>query len=191
MRILGIGFKCLMLMTMVTGIIYPLSLIMAAYLIMPQRSGGSILYKEKKAVGSKFIGQGFHHPSYFWSRPSATDYHTLPSGGSNLSPTSQKLKTLFDERKESLEKSHGEGVKIPSDLLFASGSGLDPHISPKSAYYQIERIAKTRGIDKNYLKLLVDIHVEKKFLGIFGHRRINVLMLNLALDQRFNSTDQP
>jgi K+-transporting ATPase ATPase C chain len=172
-------------MTLLTGIFYPLLITGAAQLFFDERAGGSLIMKEGKAVGSKLVGQNFNKPEYFWPRPSAIDYNPLPSSGSNLGPTSGALKEKIDARRTRLQAEPGEGVAVPVDLLCASGSGLDPHISPEAASYQVERIVRARGLDgeaQKGLLLLIDEHTEARTFGLFGEPRVNVLKLNLALD---------
>ena len=192
MREIGTALKVVLAMTLITGIFYPLFLTMAAQLFFPYKANGSFLYKHGRPIGSELIAQKFQNPGYFWPRPSAIDYNPYPSGGSNLSPTSSKLKKLFNQRMLELKKQHeGDQTEIPSNLLFASGSGVDPHISLKAAYYQINRIAKTRNVDKTILKQLVDRNIQNKLLGVFGLTRVNVLKLNIELDQQFSPMEHP
>ncbi|MBA3958599.1 MAG: potassium-transporting ATPase subunit KdpC [Parachlamydiaceae bacterium] len=165
-------------MTLLTGIIYPLIVTLIAQVTMPQNANGSLVIQNDKIIGSSLIAQNFESNRYFWPRPSAVNHNPLPSGGSNLSPTSLKLKQQVESRKERLNGS--SPIPIPSELLFASGSGLDPHISMETAYFQIERILKERA---NYtvetLKTLIDDNIE----GYFGIYYVNVLHLNLLLDR--------
>lgn len=181
------AFRLLLWMTLLTGIIYPLLITFIAQLTMPYQANGSLVYQDGKVIGSMLIGQKFTSSKYFWSRPSAVDYNPLPSAGSNLGPTSSELKRLVKERKEGLLKSHDKphGTKVPSDLLFSSGSGLDPHISLGSAYFQIDRVAKARNYnekEKEALKNLIDVTIDMEF-KFLGPPTVNVLELNLALDK--------
>jgi K+-transporting ATPase ATPase C chain len=172
-------------MTILTGIVYPLLITGLAQILFPDKAKGSFVLFRGKIVGSALIGQRFNSERYFWPRPSAIDYNPLPSGGSNLGPTSAELLKKVTERRKSLEETNPNSGAVPVDLLFASGSGLDPHITPEAAKYQIERVARARGLDieqKNRLIVLVKKHVESPVLGIFGEPRINVLRLNLAID---------
>lgn len=177
-------------LTLLTGIFYPLLVTGIAYLTMKDISRGSLIQVNGKIVGSKFIAQKFENPKYFWGRPSAVDYNPLPSGGSNLGPTSQALKKIVSERRDHLEKQQGHLKKIPDELLFASGSGLDPHILPETARYQINRIIQARGWDEKIMKplilKLIDNLTEKRPLGFLGQKIVNVLELNLALDNLSN-----
>jgi K+-transporting ATPase ATPase C chain len=176
-------------MTLLTGILYPLLITGIGYLTLRQKSEGSLIYEKGKIIGSTWIGQKFEKPQYFWPRPSAHNYDALNSGGTNFSPTSKDLKKLIDERQAAILKSQEIANKneIPPELLFASGSGLDPHISPKGARFQIPRIIKARNMNpekgRKILNDLITEHEEHRFLGFIGEPRVNVLALNLALDK--------
>ena len=167
---------------LLTGVFYPLLITCIGYFIFPNSAKGALLYHDEKIVGSSLIGQKFTQNHYFWGRPSAVDYNALPSGGSNLSPTSEKLKNIIHER-ALLYKSDS----IPSELLFASGSGLDPHISPEAAHYQLERVALARGLNseegRKKLEALIQKNTTGRFLKILGKPVVNVLLLNLSLDE--------
>jgi K+-transporting ATPase ATPase C chain len=160
----------------------------AGQLLFHDKANGSILLHEGKAIGSMLIGQQFEPVKYFSSRPSATNYQTLPSGGSNLGITNKKLQKLVTERKSQFLTVNqlDEQTDVPSEMLFASGSGLDPHISPKAALLQVERIVKSRQFDSNEKQLLLQsiagLTQPPQYL-ILGEQRINVLMLNLKLDE--------
>jgi K+-transporting ATPase ATPase C chain len=178
----------LLWMMVLTGIIYPLLVTLVAQLAMPVQANGSIIHLQGKAVGSRAIGQKFVSEKYFWGRPSAHDYNPLNSGGSNLGPISLKLKKLVSERRSHLVKVNNidDSGFIPSDLLFASGSGLDPHITVEAAFFQKSRIVKARGGDEAYHELLNDMiisMVKKRKFGFIGVPYLNVLELNLALDE--------
>lgn len=178
MNPLLIALKYFGLMAFVTGIAYPLLITLIAQVAMPYTANGSLLQKKGKVIGSELIGQKIEEQGYFWTRPSAIDYDPLkPSGGSNYGPTSQKLK---DQLKERMGK---RGDKAPADLLYASGSGLDPHISLEAAYYQIPRIAKARSLSEGDLKSLIDSFAQQKsyFSSV---KYVNVLLLNLKLDEK-------
>lgn len=163
-------------MTILTGFAYPLFITAIAQITMPGLANGSLIHKENKLIGSALIAQNMREERYFWARPSAIDYDPIkPSGGSNLGPTSKKLKEAVEERKQKI------GDKAPPELLYASGSGLDPHISLETAYFQIPRVAKARSMDEGDLKHLVDSLSEGKKLGFLRGRYVNVLTLNLAL----------
>lgn len=179
MNQIKIAVKIFLFMTVLTGIIYPLFITLVAQFTMSNLSNGNLVQKGDQIVGSLLIAQNTTDDRYFWPRPSAIDYDPIkPSGGSNLGPTSQKLKDTVEERKKKI------GNEAPSELLYASGSGLDPHISLETAYFQIPRVAKARSIQESELKKTIDSIVEGKQLGFLGSRYINVLLLNQALDDR-------
>lgn len=172
------AFKMFIYMTLLTGFAYPLLMTGIAQLTMPKLANGSLLLKDKQIMGSALIAQKTTDERYFWPRPSAIDYDPMkPSGGSNLGPTSLELKKEVEERKKKI------GNEAPSDLLYASGSGLDPHISIQAAYFQASRIAKARSFDSAEIKALIDSLVEERQLGFLGPRHVNVLFLNHALDE--------
>jgi K+-transporting ATPase ATPase C chain len=171
----------LVVMTLITGVAYPLLVTLAAQVVFKDQANGSLIFQNQKIVGSALIGQPFSDPKYFWGRPSATSpmpYNGAASSGSNQGPTNPALKEAVEGR----IKDHGGKTPVPADLVTASGSGLDPHISPAAAEYQIERVAKARGMAPSDLKSLVEKHTEARQLGILGEPRVNVLRLNLALD---------
>lgn len=173
------AIRIFLFMTVLTGVIYPLFITLVAQLTMPNLSNGSLVQKANQPIGSLLIAQKTTDERYFWPRPSAIDYDPIkPSGGSNLGPTSQKLKDAVEQRK------HKIGNEAPSELLYASGSGLDPHISLKAAYFQMSRVAKARAIQESELKKTIDSIAEGKQLGFLGPRYVNVLLLNQALDDR-------
>jgi K+-transporting ATPase ATPase C chain len=183
------------LLTVLTGVAYPLLVTLAAQGVFRHRANGSVLEEGGKAVGSELIGQFFDDPKYFWGRPSATDpvaYTAFNKGdpptgssASNLGPTNKKLLQAVQERIEAMRKAHPEQQgPVPVDLVTASGSGLDPHISPATAEYQVERVAKVRGLSPAKLRQLVNEHTEGRTLGVLGEPRVNVLLLNLALDNQ-------
>lgn len=184
MKKIGKNVRMFLWMTLLTGIIYPLLITAIAQLTMNGKADGDFVIIKDQKVGALLIAQKFESDKYFWGRPSAIDYNPLPSGGSNLGPTSADLKKVVAERKEKVAKAHhAEQTKIPSDLLFASGSGLDPHIRIDTAYFQIERVAKARRLANEAVKTLVDRLIIKRSLGFLGEPCINVLMLNKALDE--------
>jgi len=179
-------------MTFLTGIIYPLLITAIAQLIMKQKADGDFLTSQEKIVGSTLIAQKFESDKYFWARPSSIDYNPIPSGGSNLGPTSAALKKAVEERREKILKAHNvDRDTIPPELLFASGSGLDPHISIPAAYFQLERVAKSRGVESKKMKNLIDSMVIKPSFGFLGEACINVLMLNKAIDELAQSVNRP
>jgi K+-transporting ATPase ATPase C chain len=177
----------LAVLTVVTGIIYPVIVTGIAQAVFPSQANGSLIVKDGKAVGSALIGQPFDDPKYFWGRPSATSPvpdNAASSSGSNLSPTNPDLVKTVQGRVDALRAADDPGntAAVPVDLVTASGSGLDPHISPAAALYQASRVAKARTLDPQAVQQLVDRYTAGRWLGIFGEPRVNVLQLNLALD---------
>jgi K+-transporting ATPase ATPase C chain len=174
------------LFTVLTGLIYPAVTTGVAQLVFPHQANGSLIEKDGRVVGSELIGQPFSDPGYFWSRLSATGptpYNGAASTGSNLGPTNPKLAEAVTARVDQLRAADpSQTGPIPVDLVTASGSGLDPHISPAAARYQVGRVAATRGRPVEELQALVARHVEGRTLGLLGEPRVNVLLLNLALD---------
>jgi K+-transporting ATPase ATPase C chain len=178
----ALRFKIFMLLLL--GIIYPLLVTGVGQIFFPQQSSGDFITYHDQIIGSAKIGQNFAKAQYFWSRPSAVNYNPLPSGGSNLGQTSADLKKRVNERKEHLIKNHpDEHVDPPQDLLFASASGLDPHISPEAAQYQLQRVAKARKLDSEMVQKLIREHTTQRTMNILGEPAVNVLELNLALDK--------
>ena len=175
-------------LTVMTGIAYPLLVTAIAQLVFPWRANGSLIMKDGKPVGSTLIGQPFDDPKYFWSRPSATSPfpdNAASSSGSNLGPTNPDLAKAVQGRIDALRAADPSNpAPIPVDLVTASGSGLDPHISPASALYQVPRVAKARGLAEAQVRALVAQYTEERQWGILGEPRVNVLRLNLALDGR-------
>lgn len=167
-----------------TGVAYPLAVTGVSAVVFPGRSAGSLVTDEGRVVGSKPIGQRFEEPGYFHSRPSASGYDALASGGSNLGPTSAVLRDTVTERVAAARAREGLGslATVPVDMVTASASGLDPHITPASARMQAQRVAETRDMTLAEVLALVDKHTEKPTLGIIGESRVNVLLLNLELN---------
>jgi K+-transporting ATPase ATPase C chain len=193
MKIIGQSLRMFLILTIVTGIIYPIIVTVLGQLIFPEQANGSLVSRGKAVIGSSLIGQKFADNKYFSPRPSAVDYNPLPSGGSNQGMTSALLDSVVRERRVNLMELNPEGGTIPSDLLFASGSGLDPHISPEAAYFQVNKVAAARGLDneqKTSLTNIVHNYVEHRTYGILGQPRVNVLALNLAVDSAFHD-NQP
>ncbi|MBX3022135.1 MAG: potassium-transporting ATPase subunit KdpC [Bdellovibrionales bacterium] len=181
MKSIFISLRLLLVMTVLTGIVYPIAVTLIGQAIFPRESSGSLIEQNGKVIGSSLIGQKFAQDKYFWSRPSANDYNPLPSGGSNLAPTSKKLSDSVRE----LSAKYTGGVTVPPDMLFSSASGLDPHISPESAIFQIDRILKARGWDetrRDSIAALVRKYTAPRQMGFLGEKRVNVLALNMALD---------
>ncbi|MBI5674178.1 MAG: potassium-transporting ATPase subunit KdpC [Nitrospirae bacterium] len=178
----------LLLLTVLTGLVYPLAVTGLAQLFFPDQANGSLIVRNSKVLGSKLIGQYFDQPEYFWSRPSATapfPYNAAASGGSNLGPTNPALVEAVRARVAALRDADPDNDSlIPVDLVTSSGSGLDPHISPAAAQYQIRRVARARGLDEAVVRDLVVQHTQGRQLGVLGEPRVNVLLLNLALDER-------
>ena len=176
----------LVLFTVLTGVAYPALVTVIAQLVFPHQANGSLILQDGKPVGSALIGQPFDDPRYFWGRPSATAPFADNAGastGSNLSPTNPDLAKAVQGRVEALRAADpGNAAPVPVDLVTASGSGLDPHISPAAALYQVGRVAKARKLDTQAVQQLVDRHTEGRWLGVLGEPRVNVLQLNLALD---------
>src|SRR6266853_5321592 len=175
----------LLLLTLVTGVAYPLLVTGIAQAVFPFQARGSLVVKEGHVVGSSLIGQPFDDPKYFWSRPSATSPFADNAGsssGSNLSPTNPDLVKAVQGRVDALRAADPTNkAPVPVDLVTASGSGLDPHISPAAALYQVARVARVRKFSPNTVRTLVDRHTEGRFWGLLGEPRVNVLALNLAL----------
>jgi len=174
------------LLSVITGLIYPLLVTGIGQALFPQQAAGSLIERDGKLVGSRLIGQNFTDPKYFWGRPSATSpypYNAAASGGSNLGPLNPALKEAVKSRVKALRIADpGNAAPVPVDLVTASASGLDPHISPAAAEYQVTRVARARGLAPETVRNLVTQQTENRQWGIFGEPRVNVLELNLALD---------
>lgn len=187
LNIIGRALTLFFLMTVLTGVIYPLAVTGIAAVIFPAQTQGSLLYKDGKVIGSALIGQNFSDPDNFHGRPSAAGkngYDGVSSGGTNLGPTNKILVDAVAERADIVRASNGleAAVPVPSDLITTSASGLDPHISPAAAALQISRVANIRNLNEDKVKALVIQNTEKSQFGLLGEPRVNVLRLNLALN---------
>jgi K+-transporting ATPase ATPase C chain len=178
----------LVVLTVVTGMIYPLVITGIAQVTFPAQANGSLIFKGGQPVGSALIGQPFDDPKYFWPRPSATSPfpdNAAASSGSNQGPLNPALAQAVQGRVDALRAADpGNAAPVPVDLVTASGSGLDPHISPAAALYQVPRVARERKLDVETVRTLVERHIEGRTFGLLGEPRVNVLALNLTLDGR-------
>ena len=181
------ALTALLVFTVLTGLLYPLAVTVVARVIFPGQADGSLIVRDGRAVGSALIGQPFDDPKYFWGRPSATapfPYNAASSSGSNLGPTSKALREAVSRRIAALRAADPEATgPVPADLVTASASGLDPHISPAAAYHQVRRVARARGLSEDTVRRLVRQFTQGRQFGILGEPRVSVLQLNLALDQ--------
>lgn len=191
-------------LTLLLGLGYPLGMTALAQWLFPAQANGSLVYQGDRLVGSRLIGQPFAAPHYFWSRPSAVAYNGAGSGGSNLGPLNPELQQQITARLTQLQQAAGdesersreqvaadENGQIPVDLVTTSGSGLDPHLSPAAAYYQVARVAKVRGLPATQVEALVTRQIEVPPLGVLGAPVVNVLLLNLALDELSSGASRP
>ena len=187
MRLTRPALSLLIVMTLVVGLLYPLVVTLAAKLAFHDAAEGSLVYRDGKLVGSTLIGQSFSDPTHFWGRPSATSpqpYNALSSSGSNLGPLNPALVKQVEGNVKALRAADPDNRRpVPVDLVTASASGLDPHITPAAAYYQAARVARARSLPVQRVDALIAAHEEIPLLGVFGERRVNVLELNLALDR--------
>jgi K+-transporting ATPase ATPase C chain len=176
------------LWTVITGMLYPLVITVIAQLAFHDQANGSLVVRDGKIIGSGLLAQQFQGSNYFWPRPSAGSYATVPSGASNLGPTSGALQTNVMNYAAALRSAHNlpTNAPVPADLVFTSASGVDPHISPEAARFQIARVAAARGMSEDRVKTLVEQFIEPPQWGFLGEARVNVLLLNVALDQADN-----
>lgn len=179
----------LVALTVLTGAVYPAVVTIIAQVALPRLANGSLIHSDDEAIGSELIGQSFTKPEYFWGRLSATSpmpYNASASSGSNYGPLNPALKEAVRARIAALQAGGAKGKAIPVDLVTASGSGLDPHISPAAAEFQVPRVAAARGMTEEAVRALVRRNTQERQLGLLGERRINVLRLNIALEQQQN-----
>lgn len=183
---LKISLRSMLILSLLTGIFYPLLMTGMSHILFPRQSTGSLMIRDGRTIGSELIGQPFDDPKYFWSRLSMTSgvpCNASSSSGSNLGPTNPVLMKMIQDRIAALHQADPENKElIPVDLVTSSASGLDPHISPAAALYQLKRVARVRGLSESTVENLVRKYTEGRFLRIFGEPRVNVLKLNLALD---------
>jgi K+-transporting ATPase ATPase C chain len=195
MRTLRAALVVFVVLTAITGVVYPALVTLVAQAAFPYQANGSVLEREGRTVGSELIGQQFDDPRYFWGRPSKTDqvpYNAASSAGSNFGPTNpDHLKTVRD-RIEVIRKAHPDQTGlVPVELVTASASGLDPHISPAAAEYQVKRVARVRGMTVENVRRFVAGQTEGRTFGVLGEPRVNVLKLNLALDANESNRVDP
>lgn len=185
--LVGTALGMLVILTLITGVAYPLLVTGIAKVAFPDQANGSLIVRDGQVVGSRLIGQTFEEPRHFWGRLSATSpssYNAASSTGSNLGPTNPELTKRAQSRIEALRAADpGNDVSVPVDLVTSSASGLDPHISPAAAEYQVRRVARVRGLPEDRVRALLSANTEQRDLGVFGEPRVNVLLLNLALDR--------
>ena len=183
-----VSLRAMLVFTVLTGVVYPFLMTVVAQLLFPHQANGSLIVRETTVVGSELVGQDFESDQYFWPRPSAIDYEPMPSGSSNAGPTSSALRDSVRERRSRFfVRNHLQpDTPVPTDMLFSSASGVDPHISPEGALLQVNRIAGARGFDSTKTVALADLigrMTEPRQFGVLGEPRVNVLHLNLALDR--------
>ncbi len=188
--ILRPALTLLLTFTLLCGVVYPAVTTLLGQTIFPHQANGSLVEVDGKVIGSSLIGKPFTGDRYFWSRPSATPekpYNPSASSGSNLGPTNPTLLEAAGQRAKSYAAAQ---ARVPVDLVTSSASGLDPHISPEGALFQVERVARARGLSPEQLRAMVERHVEGRTFGILGEPRVNVLLLNLELDRTSTSADR-
>ncbi len=192
MRQLKPALLVAVVLTVLTGLAYPALITGLAQVFFPVQANGSLIASNDKVAGSRLIGQPFADPGHFRGRPSATapnPYNAAASSGSNLGPTNPDYLTTVKDRATAMAQANGNGT-VPADLVTASGSGLDPDITPAAAFYQVPRVAKVRGMPEDAVRKLVEAHVQGRQFGILGEPRVNVLALNLALDDLAGTADK-
>jgi K+-transporting ATPase ATPase C chain len=190
MNSLWTSLRMLFVLTLLTGLAYPLLVTGIGQTVFPHQANGGLIDDGGKIVGSDLIGQKFESPVYFWGRPSGVDFNPAPSGGTNLGSTSAALKTQVEERRAKMQAAHPGGQAVPAQLLFTSASGVDPEIAPGAIIYQIERVAQARGVPADRIRQVVDRFSKPRQLGFLGEPRVNVLALNLELDREFGKKGQ-
>ena len=181
------SIQCLLSLTVLTGLVYPLLVTAIAQGLFPNSANGSLLMNDGHITGSRLLGQPFENPKYFWSRPSATGpfaYNTASSSGSNFGPLNPDFRKALETRIAALKAANPQGGDIPIDLIMASASGLDPHISPAAAEYQLARVSNVRGISVAHARELIARYTDAPQLGFLGNAGVNVLLLNQALDRK-------
>ena len=181
-----VAFKAVCVFTLLCGLFYPALVTAAGEFLFPRRSQGSLILVDGKARGSALIGQFFGQAKYFWGRPSATSpnpYNAASSSGSNLGPNNPALWSAVKDRVSFYQKNNPSSEKIPVDLATSSGSGLDPDIGPEAAFFQVKRVARARKMSEDAVRKLIKGHIQQRQWGFLGEPRVNVLLLNLALDQ--------
>ena len=180
------ALSSLFLLTLLTGVLYPLAITGLAQILLPEQANGSLIQQDGRLIGSALVGQPFNDPRYFWGRPSATSsfaYNAMASAGSNVGPSNPELAKVVRERIAALHAADPDNrLPIPVDLVTASGSGLDPHISPAAALWKAHRVAKARNADETTIQTLVLAHVRQRDFGVLGEPVVSVLELNLALE---------
>ena len=191
--LIAIAVRTTVVTLLLTGLVYPLAMTGAAQLLFPHHANGSLVTDERGAVvGSELIGQAFTRAEYLWPRPSAAGangYDATASGGSNLGPTSRKLRDRITAEIDRLHATNPDAADpIPAELVTASASGLDPHLSPAAALWQVPRVAKARDVAAERVRAVIDANVEGRTFGVLGEPRVNVLLVNLALDRQFGRT---
>ncbi|PKL75904.1 MAG: potassium-transporting ATPase subunit C [Candidatus Melainabacteria bacterium HGW-Melainabacteria-1] len=184
------ALRMIAVMTILTGVIYPLGVTAISQVAFKDQANGSLILREGRPVGSALLAQRFESPRYFWPRPSVGDYATVASGASNKGPTAADLQQTIQARRSALRIAHSlpPDAPVPDELVTASGSGLDPHISPEAARFQIQRVAKARELNAQYLEDRIQLLTKGRQFGLLGEPRVNVLQLNLELDRLAGGT---